>query len=126
MLVRFGNQLVAFDPSVSSTGPSVLLFRKETLLQFLDQNGLTLLWTLLGDKRTIGGRMGPEQYYGHLEINGSYILSENRVSGRYVLSLSLLTTRYLTSRFRESAAAAAATLPNPTALREYPGNDRTT
>jgi hypothetical protein len=76
------NQLVAFDPSVKSTGPSVLLFRKEPLLEFLNRNGLTLFWTLLGEKRTIGGRMGPEQYHGHLEINGAYVLSQNRVRGR--------------------------------------------
>jgi hypothetical protein len=75
-------QLVAFDPSVRSQGPSVLLFRKDVLLEFLERQGLNLFWTLLGEKRTIGGRMSQQDYHGHLEINGAYILKENTPYGK--------------------------------------------
>ena len=75
-------RLVAFDPSVRSQGPSVLLFRKESLTEFLRQTGLTLFWTLLGEKRTIGGRMTSEDYTGHLEINGAYVLKNNVPYGK--------------------------------------------
>ena len=74
-------QLVAFDPSVRSQGPGVLLFRRDSLLEFLNHQKLTLFWTLLGEKRMIGGAMFREDYKGHLEINGAYILKDNVVRG---------------------------------------------
>ena len=79
--------LVAFDPSVRSEGPSVLLFRRDALIEFLESQGLTLFWTLLGEKRTIGGPRYDEEYKGHLEINGAYILEEQRVTGRNAFTI---------------------------------------
>ena len=74
-------QLVAFDPSAKSQGPGVLLFRRDSFLEFLNRQELTLFWTLLGEKRMIGGGMFREDYKGHLEINGAYILKDNVVRG---------------------------------------------
>jgi hypothetical protein len=77
---RAGN-LVAFDPSVRSQGPRVLLFQRDSLLEFLDSRGLTLFWTLLGKRGTIGGPMSDRDYKGHLEINGAYIFENGELSG---------------------------------------------
>ena len=74
-------QLVAFDPSVRSQGPTALLLRRDPLIEFLDANGLTLFWTVLGEKQSIGGSMSHQDYRGHLEINGAYFLDGGTVSG---------------------------------------------
>ena len=42
--------------------------------------------------------MGPEQYHGHLEINGAYVLSQNVCVDEYVPSLSTVTNQYRLSR----------------------------
>jgi hypothetical protein len=73
--------LVAFDPSVRCQGAGVLLFHRETLLRFLDEQGLTLFWTVLGEKRTIGGWLDREDHPGYLEINGAYILRNGNLLG---------------------------------------------
>ena len=75
-------QLVAFDPSTQSRGPKVLLLQREALIKFLDSNGLTLFWTLLGEKGSIGGPMSEGDYKGRLEINGAYFLDGETVSGK--------------------------------------------
>ncbi|MDZ7616190.1 MAG: hypothetical protein U1E05_04250 [Patescibacteria group bacterium] len=74
--------LVALDPSVKNRGPHVLLFQRDALLTFLSSQGLTLFWTLLGEKRTIGG-LNPrrDEYLGHLELNGAYIVRNGEVVG---------------------------------------------
>ncbi|HEV2971656.1 MAG TPA: AVAST type 2 anti-phage system protein Avs2 [Pirellulales bacterium] len=76
------NELCAVDPSVRSKGPRVLLVRHDALSDFLTSNGLTLFWTLLGEKRTIGGSMSGADYNGYLEINGAYVLKDGAVSGQ--------------------------------------------
>ena len=75
-------RLVAFDTSVRYRGPQVLLIERDMLIDFLERHELTLFWTLLGEKRTIGGMMSYEDYRGLLEINGAYILKNNAVSGK--------------------------------------------
>lgn len=74
-------QLVGFDPSVKSPGPRTFLVRKDSLIEFLDANGLTLFWTVLGEKQTIGGSMSHQDYKGHLVIKGAYFLVNGTVSG---------------------------------------------
>ena len=46
--------LTMFDPSVRVRGPSVLLGRQDAVNEFLASEGLTLFWTILGERRTIG------------------------------------------------------------------------
>jgi hypothetical protein len=75
-------ELVACDPAVRSEGPRVLLVRRDRLLDFLNSRGLTLFWTLLGERRTIGGSWSDKDYKGHLEIDGAYISKDGEPSGR--------------------------------------------
>jgi hypothetical protein len=44
------------DPSVTEVGPRALISDADNLLKRLDRLGLRLIWTLLGEKLTIGGR----------------------------------------------------------------------
>jgi len=74
-------QLAAFDPSVRCRGPQVLLFRRDLLLDFLRSRELTLFWTLLGERRTLGGSISHDDHKGHLEINGAYVWKDGKLSG---------------------------------------------
>ncbi|MBL8164702.1 MAG: ATP-binding protein [Anaerolineae bacterium] len=72
--------LAAIDPSVDVFGPSSLLFNKHLLLQFLDENGYDLIWTLLGEKQIFGGE-DYGQANGYTKINGVFRLSNGEVVG---------------------------------------------
>jgi hypothetical protein len=63
---RFGyvntdDQTVAFDPSIEGQGPSALLINPDHLHDFLEQNDLGLIWTLLWEK-TAKENGGIDQY----------------------------------------------------------------
>jgi hypothetical protein len=77
-------QMIAFDPSVKVRGPLALLFRRDALLKFLHQHGLTIFWTLIGERQILGGLMSHTDYSGALEINGTYFLKGNTVSGKKI------------------------------------------
>ena len=74
-------KLAILDPSVRSRGPSVLLGRQDAVNEFLASRGLTLFWTILGERRTIGDFMAEAKYVGHLEINGAYLWENGQLSG---------------------------------------------
>jgi len=76
------NELTTFDPSVFEEGPGVLLIKREKLFRFLEENGYSILWLVLGEKRVLHG--GPsEDYTGMLEINGAYKLEDGSITGEY-------------------------------------------
>lgn len=63
---RSGN-LVCFDPSVGEEGPSALLFRPDALTKLLEERGLALIWTVLGEKQILTdgprfSRLGSNQW----------------------------------------------------------------
>jgi hypothetical protein len=62
-------KLMAFDPSVKSAGPAVLLLNEAALTK-LQQSGYDILWVIAGEKMMIGGNMSPEDWKGRLEIEG--------------------------------------------------------
>ena len=69
-------RLVAFDPSVETKGPSALLVRRESILSWLRENHLRLLWTLVGEKQIIGERIAPEKLPGWIQISGTASLND--------------------------------------------------
>ena len=71
--------LIAFDPSVRSKGPRVLLVRRDAIVNFLESQGLTVFWTLLGEKQFIGGPI--QDHNGQLEINGASLLKDGALYG---------------------------------------------
>lgn len=73
--------LAAFDPTVNHNGPSSFLVREDVLRQYLSDEGLGLCWTILGEKRIIGGRMEPEDYQGAMKISGAYSYTNGQPRG---------------------------------------------
>ncbi len=71
--------LIAFDPSVRSKGPRVLLVRRDAIVDLLEAQGLTVFWTLLGEKQSIGRPI--QDHRGHLEVNGAYLLKDGALCG---------------------------------------------
>lgn len=70
--------IVARDPSVSEVGPSTLLVSRDKLVQFLKDNQLEVVWTLLGEKALVGDWSGVQEWQ---KINGVYRLSERGIDG---------------------------------------------
>lgn len=70
---RRGN-LIALDPSVRSPGPHSLLVREDAFVEFMRKEDCDLLWTLLGEKQVLGGRMSPTDWKGRLEVSGAFRL----------------------------------------------------
>jgi hypothetical protein len=68
-------EVVIYDPSVSSPQKSSLLVRRDVFEAFLKANKLAVVWTILGEKRLIGG-IGFRSGDGAipLVINGVYSL----------------------------------------------------
>jgi hypothetical protein len=69
---------VALDPSVSAAGPSTLLFEKAALDSFLQSEGLSLVWTLLGAKENVGTSI---ERGGGLRLNGVMTYMSGRIEG---------------------------------------------
>ncbi len=75
-------KVVALDPSVKEDGPGVLLMEKRALLRFLSESDCDIVWTVLGEKQLIGGRIGQGYWPGRLEISGAYrIDSRSEMTG---------------------------------------------
>jgi hypothetical protein len=74
-------QLIAIDPSVREPGSSALLVHRSALLDFLDKHGYAIMWTLLGERRLIGGGMGPDNWKGDTTISGAYRAIGERIVG---------------------------------------------
>ncbi len=74
-------QLVCFATNVHHNSKSYFLIRKNPFLEFLKENKLNILWTILGEKQVLGGRTFSEGYIGMLEFSGAYYLTENKLGG---------------------------------------------
>jgi len=86
---RFFNtkgELVVFDPQVfGSEAPWHVFIRKDKLITFLNNEGLSIFWTVLGEKNMIGGGdIG--QPLGWLEVNGVYTFIRNNLEGSSQIS----------------------------------------
>lgn len=76
------NQIVCFDPSVNNNSFYSLLIKKDAFIEFLQNNQLQIVWTLLGEKQIIGGHDYKDLY--PLEISGLYYLDKGfNVSGNF-------------------------------------------
>jgi hypothetical protein len=77
------SNLIAFDPSVGTPGPGVLLIKRDVFLKFLDDNGYDILWTVLGRKNIIG-EMTRDEWKGQLELNGTYRIQNDKLCGKII------------------------------------------
>jgi hypothetical protein len=74
-------EIACFDPSVKQGSPSCLLVRKNSLLQFLEENNLRIFWTCLGEKQIYGDSSHKIQVSRWLELSGVFTLVEDEVVG---------------------------------------------
>lgn len=74
-----GGRIIVFDPTAHHDGPQALLFREDALKHFLKQEGLSLCWTILGEKIAAGS--GFANLIGSLRLSGAYILREDKPVG---------------------------------------------
>ena len=66
--------MVAFDPSAHASGPSTLLLREEFVREFLNRQGLAMVWTVAYLKSV--RFLDPAPGFPLLRISGAYRLSE--------------------------------------------------
>lgn len=74
-------EVQCFAPNVYHNSTSYLLVQKHSFLQFLNENNLKIVWTILGEKQIIGGRSFGADYLGRLEISGAYYLDNLNLVG---------------------------------------------
>jgi hypothetical protein len=70
----------AYDPSVSSAGPHALIVRRDLLEQFLTDQALSLVWTVLGGKHYL--QRDHDEWKGEVQVSGAYRLTPNGVEGK--------------------------------------------
>ena len=73
--------LIAFDPSIFEKGPSCLLIEKKALKEFLEKQGLSIFWTIQGEKQMIGGSRYSNGWKGRLEIEGILRMDKGKIVG---------------------------------------------
>ena len=76
--VDSNNDLVAIDPSIEEAGAKVVLISKEKLVNFLEENKLVLIWTVLGERQLVGG--STQEWQGRLDISCVYKFDGDTVS----------------------------------------------
>ncbi len=78
------NNLIAFDPSVKESGPGALLINRDAFIKFLNDNGYDILWTIIGEKRFIGGMGIDDNRKGSIEISGAYRIQDGKINGSFI------------------------------------------
>jgi hypothetical protein len=69
-LITKDDRVICFDPCVQHPTHSCLVIRKSELIDKLHENNLEIFWTVLGEKRILGGHSHGEEYFGGLIISG--------------------------------------------------------
>ena len=72
--------LAAFDPTAHSDGPTALLLREDLLKKYLDDKGLALCWTVIGEKLAVG-QGASAKYYGRATMSGAYSYTGKGLEG---------------------------------------------
>lgn len=76
------DEVVCFAANVYHHSKSYLLVKKNPFLRYLEENGLKIIWTILGEKQIIGGSTLGSDYVGRLEISGSFFFKNGNIEGR--------------------------------------------
>ena len=81
--VDSNGEIICFDPSVNFDSKQFLLVRKEEFLKYLEEQNLRVVWTMIGEKQIIGGRMTERRQEGQslMEITGSFRIESNTIVG---------------------------------------------
>jgi hypothetical protein len=76
-------QRAAFDPSVIEDGPGALLVRRDLLENYLESQGLVLVWAAFGGKQYMQSERHENDWKGEMQMNGAYKLTSKGVKGRF-------------------------------------------
>ncbi|OUL62002.1 ATP-binding protein [Flavobacterium sp. AJR] len=79
--LNLNGDLTCFDTSVNNNSNPYFLIRKELFLQYLKENNLKIVWTILGEKQVSGGATFGKEYLGTLGFSGTYYIKENSITG---------------------------------------------
>ncbi|HEV7745668.1 MAG TPA: hypothetical protein VGO56_11785 [Pyrinomonadaceae bacterium] len=79
--------LVAFDPSVTSPGPSALLVNKDLFSQYLAEKSYDLIWVVTGEKLIITGDAPGPNWPGRMNILGVYRFVDSQLCGEVTTKL---------------------------------------
>lgn len=71
--------LACFNPGIKEQSNHLLLVDRELLTNWLEENGLCILWIVTIEKRILNGRYGAE---GFTEWQGSYVLADGKIEGK--------------------------------------------
>jgi len=74
--------LICFSVNVNHNSKQYFLIKKKPFLDYLQENKLKILWTILGEKQIIGGRTFREDYIGMMEYSGAYFYKEDKLTGK--------------------------------------------
>lgn len=75
------NKLVCFDAKMKYSSFDSLLFNKRMLVQYLQENNLSLYWTIIGEKQIFVPMNNREDKVGLMQMNGYYFMKENMEKG---------------------------------------------
>ena len=78
------NKTICINPSHRFESPSLILIKKEELVEFIKKNNLTLFWILYGNKNIITKSI-KEREPARYDINGIYILKDGNLKGNIEL-----------------------------------------
>lgn len=73
--------IVCFAAEAVNDSKAYLLIKKEPFLKMLNENNLEIIWTLLGEKRVIGGSLGLFHHNNRIEFSGSFYLENGKLCG---------------------------------------------
>ncbi|WP_198931823.1 AVAST type 2 anti-phage system protein Avs2 [Labilibacter marinus] len=74
-------ELICFDTHVYNNTKSYFLIKKDSFVEFLEENKLRIVWSILGEKQIIGGRTFDDNYVGRLEVSGALYLNNDTIEG---------------------------------------------
>lgn len=81
-LIDENGNMVLFDPSIFHKTWQTLLIKKEDLIKYLNNNDMTVVWTVVGEKRVSTPGYNTEDFHGLMEISGfTFLLEEKLFNG---------------------------------------------
>jgi len=76
------NEIICFDPSVYYNCKSFLIIKKARMMEYLKENDLQIIWTVLGEKNITGIDSSRDKDMRWLEISGVYCLTDGAIEGK--------------------------------------------
>ncbi|TDA64110.1 ATP-binding protein [Sulfuricurvum sp. IAE1] len=83
--------LATFDPTVRSKGPDSLLVRKDLIETLNEREGITLCWSIIGEKRAFDTEISSRLRFNHTNyIHGAYVFKDGNIEGFTQTSVELI------------------------------------